>query len=131
GLLLAWWGSRALLRLAAVALDLGLDLPVLGFTLVVSISAVVLFGLAPALRAARVDLASTIRAGATSIARGALGARGQRAPLGKLLIAGQVALSIVLLVGAAMLVRSLHNVTTQEVGLDRDHLLIADVDVGS
>jgi predicted permease len=135
GLLFAWWGSRALLAMygsgSTVSLDLGLDLPVLGFTLAVSFAAVVLFGLAPALRGARVDLASTIRAGAPSIARGALGGRGQRAPLGKLLIAGQVALSIILLIGAAMLVRSLRNLTTVDVGLDRDHLLIADVDVAS
>ncbi len=135
GLLLAWWGSRTLLALAggrgAVSLDLGLDVPVLVFTVAVSVAAVVLFGLAPALRAATVDLASTIRAGATSIAGGALAARGQRVPLGKLLIAGQVALSIVLLIGAAMLVRSLRNVVTVDTGLDRAHLLIADIDVGS
>jgi predicted permease len=132
GLLLAWWGSRALVALygagSAVSLDLGLDLPVLGFTLIVSFGAVVLFGLAPALRGARVDLASTIRAGSPSIARAALGSRGPRAPLGKLLIAGQVALSIVLLIGAAMLVRSLRNLTTVDAGLARDHLLIAEVD---
>ncbi|MGH7616324.1 MAG: ADOP family duplicated permease [Gemmatimonadaceae bacterium] len=135
GLLLAWWGSRMLLTLAAgggaVSLDLGLDLAVLTFTLVVSLGAVVLFGLAPALRAASVDLASTIRAGATSIAGGTLAARGQRAPLGQLLIAGQVALSVVLLIGAAMLVRSLRNVVNVGLGLDHSHLLIADIDVAS
>src|SRR5581483_11757736 len=83
------------------------------------------------LRAAGVDLASTIRAGSQAIATGTLGARGQRAPLGKLLIAGQVALSVVLLVGAAMLARSLRNVESTDVGLDRDHLLIVDLDVRS
>jgi predicted permease len=135
GLVLAWWGSRALLTLAGgrggYSLDLGLDVPVLVFTLTVSVGAVVLFGLAPALRAASVDLASTIRAGAASIAGGALAARGQRVPLGKLLIAGQVALSVVLLIGAAMLVRSLRNVVNIDTGLDRAHLIIADIDVGS
>ena len=135
GLVLAWWGSHALLTLAGgkggYSLDLGLDVPVLVFTLAVSVGAVVLFGLAPALRAAGVDLASTIRAGATSIAGGALAARGQRAPLGKLLIVGQVALSIVLLIGAAMLVRSLRNVVNVDTGLDREHLIIADIDIGS
>jgi len=135
GLLLAWWGSRALLAMAGAgggySLDLGLNLPVLAFTIVVSVGAVVLFGLAPALRAADVDLASTIRAGATSIAGGMLASRGQRAPLGKLLIAGQVALSVVLLIGAAMLVRSLRNVVNVDTGLDRSHLIIADIDVAS
>ncbi|MDB4874862.1 MAG: permease [Gemmatimonadetes bacterium] len=135
GLLLAWWGSHALLVLAsggsAIPLDLSLDLRVMAFTLVVSFFAVVLFGLAPAVRASRVELASTMRAGAQSVAGSALGNRGQRAPLGKLLIAGQVALSVVLLVGAAMLVRSLRNVQSVDVGLDRDHLLILGVDVNA
>ena len=97
----------------------------------VSFAAVLLFGLVPALRASRVDLASTMRANAHSVAGSALGHRGQRAPLGKLLIAGQVALSVVLLVGAAMLVRSLRNVQSIDVGLDRDHLLIVDVDINA
>ncbi|HEX4683155.1 MAG TPA: ABC transporter permease [Gemmatimonadaceae bacterium] len=135
GMLVAWWGSRALLTLAAdggrIPLHLGVDLPVLGFTLAISIGAVALFGLMPALRASRVDLASTMRAGATSVAGSALGLRGQRAPLGMMLVAGQVALSIVLLVGATMLVRSLRNVQSTDVGLDRDHLVVVDVDVMS
>jgi len=132
GMILAWWGSRGLLVLAAggrQSLDLGLDLWVLGFTLALSVIAVLLFGLVPALRASRVDLATTMRANAHSVAGSALGSRGQRAPLGKLLIAGQVALSVILLIGAAMLVRSLRNVQTIDVGMDRDHLLIADVDI--
>jgi predicted permease len=135
GLLIAWWGSRALLALASegtvVPMDLAMDTWVLAFTLGVSFLAVVLFGLVPALRASRVDLASTMRGGAHSIAGSALGHRGQRAPLGKLLIAAQVALSVVLLVGAGMLVRSLRNLQTVDVGLDRDHLLIVDLDINA
>ena len=132
GLLIAVWASRALLVLASGGgsgnLDLGLDGWVLGFTVLVSVGAVLLFGLLPALRASRVDLSSTMRGGAPSLA-GSLGHRGQRAPLGKLLISGQVALSVVLLVGASMLVRSLRNVQAIDVGMDRDHLLIVDLDV--
>lgn len=132
GLLLAWWGSRALLQLAGSGpLELKMDLPVLAFTLGVSVLAVGLFGLAPAMRASRVDLASTMRANAHAVAGSALGGRGQRAPLGKVLIAGQVALSVVLLMGATMLVRSLRNLQSVDVGLDRDHLVIVDVDVTS
>jgi hypothetical protein len=79
-LFVAWWGSRLLLSFAAdgaptIPLNTGLDLPVLAFTLVVSIVAVVLFGLVPALRASRVDLASTMRANAQAVS-GGLGARG-------------------------------------------------------
>jgi predicted permease len=133
GLLIAWWASRALLTLAASGIpftvNVSLDARVLGFTLVVTIGSVVLFGLVPAFRASRVDVASSIRASASSISAAALGGRGQRAPLGTALIAGQVALSVVLLVGAGMLVQSLQNVESQDVGLDRDHLLIAEPDI--
>jgi hypothetical protein len=90
-----------------------------------------LFGLVPALRASRVEVASTMRANTASVAGSALGHRGQRVPLGKALIAAQVALSVVLLVGASMLVRSLRNVQSAELGLDRDHLLIVDVDINA
>jgi len=133
--LLAWWASHGLLILAAdggtIPLSLRLDYRVLLFTLALSCLAVTVFGLAPALRASRVELASSMRASASSLAGSALGHRGQRAPLGKLLIAAQVALSVVLLVGAAMLVHSLRNVQTVELGLDRDHLLIVDVDINA
>jgi len=135
GLLVAWWGSHAILVAAAdggtIPLDVGLDMRVLIFTLAVSFGAVALFGLAPALRASRVELASSMRANAHAIAGAALGHRGQRAPLGALLIAGQVALSVVLLVGAAMLVRSLRNIQTVDVGMDRDHLIVVDVDINA
>ena len=132
GLIVAWWGSHALVKMAGGGvLNLSMDLPVLAFTLGVSVFAVALFGLAPALRASRVDLASTMRANAHAVAGSALGGRGQRAPLGKVLIAGQVALSVVLLMGATMLVRSLRNLQSVDVGLDRDHLVIVDVDINS
>ncbi len=129
GLLFAWWGSRTLLHLASAGqLDIGMNVTVLAFTLGVSLAAVALFGLLPALRASRVDLASSIRSGAQSLS-GSLGSRGQRAPLGKLLIALQVTLSVVLLVGATMLARSLRNTQATDIGVDRDHLVIVDVDV--
>jgi predicted permease len=135
GLLFAWWGSRALLAFAfdgsAIPLDLSLDVRVMAFTLAVSFLAVLLFGLVPALRASRVDLASSMRAGASAVAGSALDARGRRTPIGKLLVAAQVALSVTLLVGATMLVRSLRNVQSTDVGLDRDHLLTVDVDVST
>jgi predicted permease len=132
GLIVAWWGSHLLVKLAGGgALSLPMDLPVLAFTLGVSVFAVALFGLAPAMRASRVDLASSMRASAHAVAGSALGGRGQRAPLGKIHIAGQVALSVVLLMGATMLVRSLRNLQSVDVGLDRDHLVIVDLDINS
>ncbi|HEY4217216.1 MAG TPA: ABC transporter permease [Gemmatimonadaceae bacterium] len=135
GLLVAWWGSHGLLLLAAdgpnIPLSLSLDWRVMAFTLATSIGAVLLFGLAPALRGSRVELATTMRSSAQSVAGSALGQRGQRMPIGKLLIAAQVSLSVVLLVGAGMLVHSLWNVQNQDMGLDRDHLIIVDVDVNA
>ena len=135
GLLVAWWGSRALLAIASdgapMSLNLGTDVIVLAFTLAVSVLAVGLFGVVPALRASRVDLALAMRAQSPSLAGSSSGTRGERFPLAKLLIAGQVALSVVLVIGAAMLVRSLRNVEAVDVGLDRDHLILVDLDIGS
>jgi predicted permease len=135
GLLLAWWGSSALLILAAdgdaISLDLSADVRVLAFTLAVSSAAVALFGLMPALRASRTEPVATLRASARTVIGGGFGHRERRVPLGGLLIAGQVALSVVLLVGASMLTRSLLNVQSVEVGLDRDHLLVLDVDIAA
>ncbi len=132
GLLLARWGSRLLLALhadgaRALPLDTGLVLPVLAFTAGLAMVTVILFGLVPALRASRVDLATALR-GARATTGAGSAAAGTRNLLGKSLIAAQVSLSLVLLIGAALLVRSLQSVQNQELGLDRDHLIIADVD---
>jgi predicted permease len=135
GLLVASWGSRLLVTLALeasrVPIDLRLDLPILTFTLVLSLGAVALFGLAPAIRASRVDLATTMRAQARALSGGLGAATGRRMPAAKLLIAAQVALSVVLLTGAALLVRSLRALESQPMGLDREHLLIVDLDFGT
>lgn len=135
GLLLARWGSRALVALAndrptPIPLDPSLDGLVLTFTIGVAVLSATLFGLAPALRAARVNLASSLRGSARSMS-GSLGQRGGRLAGGHALIAVQVALSLVLLTGASLLVRSLNNLMDGSTGLDRDHLAILDVDIRS
>jgi putative ABC transport system permease protein len=135
GLAVAWWASRGLVVLAAAgipfAVDLSLDMRILAFTAAISVGAVLIFGLAPALRASRLDLASSIRAAAPSLMASGQGRRSRRFPLGTALISAQVALSIVLLVGAGMLVRSLRNVESQDVGVDRDHLVILELDINT
>jgi predicted permease len=132
GLLVAVGASRMLLMLAAdgggaAPLAISFDIRVLGFTLGISFLAVLCFGLLPSTRAARLDLASALRARGVT---GRLDARGQRLPLGTAMISGQVALSLVLLMGASLLVRSLTSLETTDVGLDRDHILMATLETG-
>jgi len=134
GLLIAWWGSALLLRLGStgdtpIPLDAHLDLPVLGFTTALSLATATLLGLVPAARATKVDLASTLRAQGRGALGGLLGGgSGRRLGLGKLLVIAQVALSLVLLVGAGLLVRSTRNLQSADVGLARDQLLMIEVD---
>ena len=133
GLLLSWWGSRLLLALAAsgsavIPLDLAMNVPVLAFTAGISILAVGIFGLVPSLRASRVNLAATMSAQGRSVVQSGM-RHGRKVGGGQLLIVGQVAVSLVLLVGAGLLVRSLVSVQNAETGLDRDHMVIVSLDM--
>ena len=124
GLLLALWGVEALRTLVSKSapIDVGLNLPVLAFTAGVSILAGLLFGLAPALRTGRADLSDALRS------RGETGGGRLRSGLGPALVATQVALSLVLLVGSGLLVRSLVNLAGAEVGFQRDGVAVLDID---
>ena len=124
GLLLALWGVDALKKLVAATapIDVGLNLPVLAFTALVTLLAGVLFGLAPAWRAGRRDLTSNMRSRVE-------GGSGRLRPgLASALVVSQVALSLVLLVGSGLLVRSLHNLANAEVGFEREGVLVVDLD---
>jgi len=132
GLLFAVWGSKALLGLASVGpgtvpLDVALDWRVMTFTTAVTGITALLFGIVPALRATRVELAATLRSNSRGLTGGLLGAPG-RLGVGKLLVVGQVALSLTLLVGTSMLVRSTRALANVDPGLARDRLLIVGVD---
>ena len=118
GLLFASWAQKVLVRFistAVVPVDLSFDLDyrVLGFTSAASLCTGILFGLAPALAATRLDLTPMLKGGVSS-------AGGERARLrpGRLLIAGQVAVSSVLLVGALLFARSLHNLNSLDAGFN-------------
>jgi predicted permease len=120
GLGLAWAGVKLLVALAPTNLprldDVGIDLTVLGFTVVASLVAAVLFGLVPSLRSARPDLADVLRAGRTPGLTG-----------GKLLrngvVTAEVALSFVLLVGGGLMVRSFIALQNADPGYDATGVL--------
>ncbi|HEY8468498.1 MAG TPA: ABC transporter permease [Longimicrobiales bacterium] len=126
GLLLAWWGVDALARLRPQTFAdlgrLGIDARVLAFGLALSTGTGVLFGLFPALAATDLRIADTLRGGWT-VHGAASGPRGRsRARLA--LIAGEMALSVLLLVGAGLLVRSLLEMQRAESGFDRPEELL-------
>ncbi len=125
GVLIAHWGSRALIDFAANKRILAaeLDWGVLGFTLVAALVTGVLFGLAPALRSMRIDLTPALKDGAA-----ALNARQGRFRLGNILVVTQVALTVVVLVGAGMVVHTLQNLRKLDPGFATDNLLTFDVD---
>jgi predicted permease len=122
GLLLAQWADAALLRMVSttsdpVSLDVHPDPAVLAFTFGVSLLTGILFGLTPAFQATRVNL--------KAMARGVAGAsaRPGRVPAGRILVVAQVSLSLLLLVVAALFVRSFRNLSGTQLGYDREHLL--------
>jgi len=126
GLLLAQWADALLLRLVSsgptpIPLDLHPDAHALGFTLGVSALTGILFGLAPAFRAARVDVHAALKGGVRGAAGG--GANSGRAPAGKILVVGQVALSLVSLIVAGLFARSFQKLTRIELGYDGAQLL--------
>jgi predicted permease len=124
GFFLSVAGTRLLLALVSTGIsDLGLevrpDTRVFLFTAAISLLTGIVFGLLPAIRGTRLDLNRTLAANA----RGATGGR-NRVQTGRLLGITQVALSIVLLMGASLFAHSLHNMLVQQLGLDRSHLLM-------
>jgi predicted permease len=130
GLLVAEWGSVALVAFGESSsrppdFDVSPDWRVVAFTLGVSLLTGLLFGLMPAFRGTHVRLAETMK----SQTRSVIGSAGQgRVPLGKLLIAGQMAFSLLLLIVAALFARSLQQLTRVDVGFDRDRLLMVSLD---
>ena len=126
GLLLAQWADALLLRLVSsgsepIPLDLHPDPQVLGFTVGASTLTGILFGLAPAFRASRVDVNAALKGGARGAAGG--GANSGRTPAGKILVVGQVALSLVALIVAGLFARSFQKLTRVELGYDGAQLL--------
>jgi predicted permease len=128
GLLAASWGTRLLLATVGasspIAIDSAPDGRVFAFTAAMTLACVLLFGLLPALRATRVDLATSLR----SQGRNLMGAaRLGRIPFGRVLVVAQLALSTLLLIGGGLLVRSMQQLLNDDLGVDRDHVLAVHV----
>jgi predicted permease len=123
GLALASWTSTLLVKLQpqalfTVNLDLGLDYRVLGFTLIISVLTGVLFGLAPALQATKPQVVPALK-DETVVFKG-----DRRFNLRNSLVVAQVAVSLVLLIGAGLFVRSLMNAQNIETGFEREHAAV-------
>ena len=128
GLVFAAWGANALLSLmstsdSSLVLDAGIDSRVLFFTLCIALLTGIIFGLAPALRASKLDLASAMKDDASNLS----GARDKHR-LGQSLIVAQVAASLVLMVGAGLFVRTLVNYENDSFGFDQRNLLTFGLD---
>lgn len=128
GIALSWWGSRLLLLMAsdgpeAVPVDVTPNLRILGFTLGVSALCALVFGTAPALRAARIEPNSSLKGGKTTTAL--------RNPLGKTFVVAQVALSLLLLVAAGLFVRTLINLQNVPSGFNQENAMLFMVDTSA
>jgi predicted permease len=133
GIFFAYWGAHAIVSFVssnqtrALGFAAGVDMRVLGFTVAVSLITGILFGIAPAFRSARVDLTPTLKEGfgvSPSIAH----AGGRWISAGNALVVAQVALAIVVLVGAGLLVRTLENLRSIDVGFDSHNVVIFNID---
>jgi predicted permease len=121
GLALAAWGLDALIHLLPVTLPsfagIRLDGSVLLFSSILAAASGVLVGILPALGISRISLAESLKEGA----KGSMGARGRK--LGSALVSAEVALSLILLIGAGLLLQSVVRMLTSDPGFRADHLV--------
>jgi putative ABC transport system permease protein len=128
GILFAQWGTRLLVRFLStsgnqVFLDLTIDARVLGFTAGIAILTGLAFGLAPAWRGTRVDPQSAMKANARGVIEGS------KFGLGKALVVLQVALSLMLVVGAGLMLTTFFKLETVDPGFKPEHILLTTVDL--
>ncbi|MBX6363369.1 MAG: ABC transporter permease [Gemmatimonadetes bacterium] len=129
GVLVARWTTALLAGFhppidVPLALDLRVDGAVLGFGLLLSVATAVAFGLAPALRVTRPDLVPALRDEGSTVRAG-----GRRFGLRNLLVIGQVAGSLVLLVAGSLFLRTLRQATRIDAGFDPENLLLVAFDL--
>jgi macrolide transport system ATP-binding/permease protein len=122
-------GTRFLIWLLAggqenFSLHAVLDFRILAFTMTIAFVAGILFGLAPAIAATRLDITPALKETRASAPRGRAGRMG----LSRLLVVIQIALSLLLVLGAALFVRTLANLQAVEIGFNRENLLTFSLD---
>jgi putative ABC transport system permease protein len=121
GLLVAYWSTQALLALSPASIprlgEVGVDWRVLAFTVTIAVLTSVVFGLVPALAATGSAVARFV----STAGRGSVGPRGTR--LRKALVVCEMALAVVLLIGAGLLIRSYQQISDVNPGFSADHLL--------
>ena len=126
GLLLAVWGTHALIALAPENIprlnEVGIDLFVFAFTLVVALITGIIFGLIPAIQSAKPDLNEALKEGTRGTSTGVAGKRTRN-----ILVTVEVALSLVLLIGAGLMVKSFIRLQEVNLGFNPDNLLTAGV----
>ena len=119
-------GGEMAMRGETVWLDLSLNGHILAFTLLVATGTAVLFGVVPAWRSGRVSPKAAMNSGERSIVEGH-----SRFGIGKALVVGQIALSLVLVVGAGLLLGTFRRLATLDPGFEPGGVLLASVDMGN
>ena len=123
GTLVAYWGTRALLLLSPTqiprVLEIGIDGRVLAFATFVAVATGILFGLAPALTSARAGTATVIKEGSRNVAA-------RRTVVQRLVVAAEISVSLILLVGAALLVQTFVRMSAVDPGFDTQNMLLVD-----
>ena len=133
GILFAYWGARSLAEFLASSgegaweINVNIDPRMLAFTVGISCLVGVFSGLAPALRGSGVDLIPALKQRGSDSKRSTRG-RERRFGLGAALVVAQVAVSILVLAGAGLLVRTLVNLRSANTGFDARNILLFDID---
>jgi predicted permease len=124
GVLLARWAVQALVKFLAGTspLHTSLNEPVLAFTVGITLLAGIIFGLAPALQAGRIDLVTALKMGSSRVAGGQ-----RKFGTTQGLVVGQIAMSLVLLVGASLFARSLLNLENHPLGFNQENVVLARI----
>jgi predicted permease len=129
GLAIGTWGIDVMRRFAPAdtprIADIALDQSVLWFTLAISIVTGIVFGLAPALQTSKPDLNTSLKEG-NVISGSGRGPRGQHR-LRSLLVVTEVSLAVILLIGAALMLKSFSRLTHKDPGFRIDHALTAEI----